>query len=306
MRHTSLLIGGTILCQPEKVWAAFPRLRGEMMMMKESRQEVSVLIQKDVQGGTEDSRGGITVTYIQMGGVAVRSPLEARLWLCFWHKQRERGEGMMRVLFVATMQRLWKSLQDTGPKKVHHLEASEGEPAGDSQVLDHANKPVYRFMAKPKQSDLPVISSSSLKWSWHDKSGAESRASTQMELQAVWAVAALVSLFFHAVSLLLVSRCWRCLSCHSHGYKTCSVCLGSQNLLHFIQLTVTWYQNHAITQNVPTALRMTSLFQLFVYFFKSVGRTTSVSSFPTASPTFLTRSLRRCREMLSSSMRVCW
>lgn len=43
---------------------------------------------------------------------------------------------MMRVMFVAKMQNPWKSLQDTGPKKVHHLEASEGEPPGDSQVLD--------------------------------------------------------------------------------------------------------------------------------------------------------------------------
>lgn len=33
----------------------------------------------------------------------------------------------------------------------------------------------------------------------------------------------------------------RCISCHGHGYKTCTVCHGSQNLLHFIQLTVTWY-----------------------------------------------------------------
>uniref|UniRef100_A0A3B4GWJ8 Protein SSUH2 homolog n=1 Tax=Pundamilia nyererei TaxID=303518 RepID=A0A3B4GWJ8_9CICH len=43
----------------------------------------------------------------------------------------------------------------------------------------------------------------------------------------------------------------RCLSCHSHGYKTCSVCLGSQNLLHFIQLTVTWYQNHSKCSHGP-------------------------------------------------------
>ncbi|XP_004559053.2 protein SSUH2 homolog isoform X1 [Maylandia zebra] len=41
----------------------------------------------------------------------------------------------------------------------------------------------------------------------------------------------------------------RCLSCHSHGYKTCSVCLGSQNLLHFIQLTVTWKNN--ISEFIP-------------------------------------------------------
>ncbi|XP_038553624.1 protein SSUH2 homolog isoform X2 [Micropterus salmoides] len=32
----------------------------------------------------------------------------------------------------------------------------------------------------------------------------------------------------------------RCFSCHGQGYRTCSVCHGSQNLLHFIQLTVTW------------------------------------------------------------------
>lgn len=35
----------------------------------------------------------------------------------------------------------------------------------------------------------------------------------------------------------------RCLSCHGHGFKTCSVCHGSQNLMHFIQLTVTWKNN---------------------------------------------------------------
>ena len=32
----------------------------------------------------------------------------------------------------------------------------------------------------------------------------------------------------------------RCISCQGHGFKTCSVCHGSQNLLHYIQLTVTW------------------------------------------------------------------
>lgn len=35
----------------------------------------------------------------------------------------------------------------------------------------------------------------------------------------------------------------RCLSCHGHGFKTCSVCHGSQNLMHFIQLTVTWWHS---------------------------------------------------------------
>ncbi|XP_059186096.1 protein SSUH2 homolog isoform X1 [Centropristis striata] len=34
--------------------------------------------------------------------------------------------------------------------------------------------------------------------------------------------------------------CKRCISCHGQGYKTCTVCHGSQSLLHFIQLTVTW------------------------------------------------------------------
>ncbi|KAM7421841.1 hypothetical protein PAMA_010073 [Pampus argenteus] len=37
----------------------------------------------------------------------------------------------------------------------------------------------------------------------------------------------------------------RCVSCHGHGNKTCSVCSGSQNLLHFIELTVTWKNNIA-------------------------------------------------------------
>uniref|UniRef100_A0A3P8U1A5 Uncharacterized protein n=1 Tax=Amphiprion percula TaxID=161767 RepID=A0A3P8U1A5_AMPPE len=35
----------------------------------------------------------------------------------------------------------------------------------------------------------------------------------------------------------------RCFSCHGRGFKTCSVCHGSQNLLHFILLTVTWKNN---------------------------------------------------------------
>lgn len=35
----------------------------------------------------------------------------------------------------------------------------------------------------------------------------------------------------------------RCIQCHGHGYKTCTVCHGSQNLMHFILLTVTWKNN---------------------------------------------------------------
>uniref|UniRef100_A0A3B4XE39 Ssu-2 homolog n=1 Tax=Seriola lalandi dorsalis TaxID=1841481 RepID=A0A3B4XE39_SERLL len=35
----------------------------------------------------------------------------------------------------------------------------------------------------------------------------------------------------------------KCHFCHGHGYKTCSVCHGSQNLMHFILLTVTWKNN---------------------------------------------------------------
>ncbi|KAM4612771.1 protein SSUH2 homolog [Polymixia lowei] len=35
----------------------------------------------------------------------------------------------------------------------------------------------------------------------------------------------------------------RCISCHGDGYRTCSACNGNQNLLHFIQLTVTWKNN---------------------------------------------------------------
>ncbi|XP_047438482.1 protein SSUH2 homolog isoform X1 [Mugil cephalus] len=35
----------------------------------------------------------------------------------------------------------------------------------------------------------------------------------------------------------------RCITCHGHGCQTCTVCHGSQNLLHFIQLTVTWKNN---------------------------------------------------------------
>ncbi|KAJ8259298.1 hypothetical protein COCON_G00183100 [Conger conger] len=32
----------------------------------------------------------------------------------------------------------------------------------------------------------------------------------------------------------------RCIQCFGKGHKTCKSCLGHQNLLHFIQLTVTW------------------------------------------------------------------
>ncbi|XP_039971671.1 protein SSUH2 homolog isoform X3 [Xiphias gladius] len=41
----------------------------------------------------------------------------------------------------------------------------------------------------------------------------------------------------------------RCISCQGQGYKTCSVCHGSQNLLHFILLTVTWKNN--VDQFIP-------------------------------------------------------
>ncbi|KAF7653065.1 hypothetical protein LDENG_00087830 [Lucifuga dentata] len=41
----------------------------------------------------------------------------------------------------------------------------------------------------------------------------------------------------------------RCTFCHGQGHRTCSVCQGSQNLLHFIQLTVTWKNN--ITDYIP-------------------------------------------------------
>ncbi|KAM3877728.1 protein SSUH2 homolog [Diretmus argenteus] len=35
----------------------------------------------------------------------------------------------------------------------------------------------------------------------------------------------------------------KCVFCHGHGSNTCSACQGQQNLLHFIQLTVTWKNN---------------------------------------------------------------
>ncbi|KAG7235643.1 hypothetical protein INR49_002405 [Caranx melampygus] len=41
---------------------------------------------------------------------------------------------------------------------------------------------------------------------------------------------------------LHICTAW-CISCQGHGHKTCSVCHGSQNLLHFILLTVTWKNN---------------------------------------------------------------
>lgn len=35
----------------------------------------------------------------------------------------------------------------------------------------------------------------------------------------------------------------RCTSCQGQGFKTCSVCHGGMNLMHFIQLMVTWKNN---------------------------------------------------------------
>ncbi len=66
----------------------------------------------------------------------------------------------------------------------------------------------------------------------------------------------------------------RCISCHGQGYKTCSVCHGSENLLHFIQLTVTWYVRHTDTHSFP--LKICPDFFYFFYFFVwvCVGRTT--------------------------------
>lgn len=48
-----------------------------MMMTKESGQAGECFDPERCPAGTEDSSGGITVTYIYMGGVAFRSPLEA-------------------------------------------------------------------------------------------------------------------------------------------------------------------------------------------------------------------------------------
>lgn len=33
---------------------------------------------------------------------------------------------------------------------------------------------------------------------------------------------------------------FRCVSCHGKGYKGCLTCNGHRNLVHFIQLTITW------------------------------------------------------------------
>ncbi|XP_029358142.1 protein SSUH2 homolog [Echeneis naucrates] len=41
----------------------------------------------------------------------------------------------------------------------------------------------------------------------------------------------------------------RCISCHGRGFKTCHLCQGSQNLLHYILLTVTWKNN--ISEHIP-------------------------------------------------------
>uniref|UniRef100_A0A3Q4GMB7 Protein SSUH2 homolog n=1 Tax=Neolamprologus brichardi TaxID=32507 RepID=A0A3Q4GMB7_NEOBR len=65
----------------------------------------------------------------------------------------------------------------------------------------------------------------------------------------------------------------RCTACFGRG-QTCSVCLGSQNLLHFIQLTVTWYQHHSKCSHGPPYDITASA--VCVYFFKCAGRTTSV------------------------------
>ncbi|XP_056885526.1 protein SSUH2 homolog [Takifugu flavidus] len=38
----------------------------------------------------------------------------------------------------------------------------------------------------------------------------------------------------------------RCSFCQGRGFKTCSACQGSQNLVHYIQLTVTWKNNVSV------------------------------------------------------------
>lgn len=57
-------------------------------------------------------------------------------------------------------------------------------------------------------------------------------------------ISASVFIHFHlsvmCFSDVVPSPSSRCISCHGQGFKTCSVCHGSQNLLHYIQLTVTW------------------------------------------------------------------
>uniref|UniRef100_A0A672YPR3 Protein SSUH2 homolog n=1 Tax=Sphaeramia orbicularis TaxID=375764 RepID=A0A672YPR3_9TELE len=54
----------------------------------------------------------------------------------------------------------------------------------------------------------------------------------------------------------------RCISCHGQGYKTCTVCHGSQNLLHFIELTVTWYVKTVILNH---NLYKSSLLHFYIY-----------------------------------------
>ncbi|XP_042185722.1 protein SSUH2 homolog isoform X2 [Oncorhynchus tshawytscha] len=44
----------------------------------------------------------------------------------------------------------------------------------------------------------------------------------------------------------------RCTFCHGHGHKTCPTCQGNRNLMHFIQLTITW-KNH-VFEFVPDRL----------------------------------------------------
>lgn len=44
----------------------------------------------------------------------------------------------------------------------------------------------------------------------------------------------------------------RCLFCHGHGFKTCPACHGSQNLMHYIQMTVTW----CVNSNTPGRIRV--------------------------------------------------
>uniref|UniRef100_A0A665TSG9 Ssu-2 homolog n=1 Tax=Echeneis naucrates TaxID=173247 RepID=A0A665TSG9_ECHNA len=59
----------------------------------------------------------------------------------------------------------------------------------------------------------------------------------------------MVRTFSFSESFCHLSLTCRCISCHGRGFKTCHLCQGSQNLLHYILLTVTWKNN--ISEHIP-------------------------------------------------------
>lgn len=88
---------------------------------------------------------------------------------------------------------------------------------------------------------------------------------------------------------LSLSCSFRCLHCQGHGYKTCSVCHGSKNLLHYILLTVTWCvaetHTHSLSKSAQTS--SSSVCDFFGLFMFHVFRKNNVEDFiPDRQPDF--------------------